>query len=185
MSSEGERGAQAGIEMAEAAGGLDGAGAEFEHRAAAAAMDEAVEPAAAQPLGRTGAGALAAMEAAATVLHGGLAAGTARAGAGAATGGRQVIAGGIAVPEAAARLAESGVKLGAGRCLGPLGPGQRRQRQGGRVGPDDPQLAGGFTHGPQLLAEPGGETGHRLRGHGPGKGSAGRADTVGRKAFLQ
>jgi hypothetical protein len=39
--------AEGGVDVAEAAGGVDGAGAQIEHRPAAAAMDEAIEPAAA------------------------------------------------------------------------------------------------------------------------------------------
>jgi hypothetical protein len=89
------------------------------------------------------------------------------------------------VPELAADLAGGGVELGADGRGWRLGLGQRRQRQGGRIDPPGPQPADGFTHGLQLLAKPGGETGHRLRGHGSGKGSVGREDAAWRKAFLQ
>jgi hypothetical protein len=70
----GDAGGQAGREGAEAAGGVDGAGAEREVGAYAAAMDEAGGAATGQTLGRARAGAEAAMHAAPAVGHGRLAA---------------------------------------------------------------------------------------------------------------
>jgi hypothetical protein len=70
----GEAGGQAGREGVEAAGGVDGAGAEREVGAGAAAMDELGGAAAREALGRARAGAEAAMEPAVAVGHGRLAA---------------------------------------------------------------------------------------------------------------
>jgi len=75
---------QLALEGAEATGGIDGAGAEREVRAAAAAMDEAGRAAAREAFGCPRTGAEAAMQAAAAVGHGRLAALAAAAGAGAA-----------------------------------------------------------------------------------------------------
>ena len=81
----GGAGGQPGREGAEAAGGVDGTGAEPDMGAAAAAMDKAGDAAARQTLGRPRAGTEAAMQAAAAVGHGRLAAASAGAGASAAT----------------------------------------------------------------------------------------------------
>jgi hypothetical protein len=72
-------------EAAQAAGGMGGAAPQTDQFATAAAVRQASGAAARQTLGRARAGAEAAMQPAAAVGHGRLAAGAARARAGAAT----------------------------------------------------------------------------------------------------
>jgi len=104
-------GAQSGRQVAEAAGGVDGAMAQGEVVAAAVAVDEPGRAAARQTLGRARAGAETAMHAAAAVGHGRLAAAAAGPRAGAATRRGQEIAGGIAVLQAAAARARGSMEF--------------------------------------------------------------------------
>ena len=80
----GDAGGQLAREGAEAAGGVGGAGAERDVGASAAAMDEPGGAAARETFGRARAGAEAAMQPAAAIAHGRLAAAPADAGLGAA-----------------------------------------------------------------------------------------------------
>jgi hypothetical protein len=76
-----------------------------------AAMDGGGQPTAFPAFGRARAGALAAMEAAAAVLHGGLQTGGAVTGAGATAAGGQEVAGAGAVLEPAAPIQRQGTRL--------------------------------------------------------------------------
>jgi len=111
---------------AEAAGGVDGAGAEADELGAAVAVDEARGPRATAAFGGARAGAEAAVETAAAIRHGGLAAGAAGPGAGAAARGAEVVAGRVAVLQAAAGEVVSSVELWGRVCRGRTksGPGR-------------------------------------------------------------
>jgi hypothetical protein len=156
----GEAGGQVAREGAEAAGGVDGAGAEREVGAGAAAMDEPGRAAARQALGRARAGAEAAMHPAAAVRHGRLAAAAARTRNGAAARRLQEIARGVAIPEAAAGGTGGGVQLGFRRSRGGLG--RHRIRHGcvegdaGQAGPQQGGLLVAYT-------QPRKEAGHARR----------------------
>jgi hypothetical protein len=136
---------------------VDGAGAEREVGAAAATMDQPGGPATREAVGRARAGAEAAMQAAAAVRHGGLAAAGARTRAGAAAWCLQVIAGRIAVPEPAAAHVGSSVELKLGRPRGGGGLGGQDGLTEGSKGGHAAPVEGG----PRItLSETGEEAGH-------------------------
>jgi hypothetical protein len=174
MSSGGQDEAKVGFDLAEMAGGVDGAGAQRQDGAAAAAMAEADVAATAQALSGAGAGALAAMEAAAAIGHGGLPAGTARAGACAAARRRQIVAGRVAVPEPATRLAGGGMEPDAGGRNGwDLRNRHGRERHGSGIDALGGEPAAGPADRVQTLAEPGGKARHAPGRHDLGQGGWG------------
>jgi hypothetical protein len=134
-------------------------------------MAEADVAAAAQPLSRAGAGALAAMEAAAAIGHGGLTAGAARAGTGATAGRRQIVAGRVAVLEPAARLTGGGMEPGAGGRSG-WGWRSRQDREpyGGGIDALGGEPAASRADGVQPFAKPGRETRQTPGRHDLGQG---------------
>src|SRR5262245_41798830 len=111
MSSGSGGAAGSGQQQLHAAGIAGGVGAQIDDLGGAAAMHEARGAGVAQAFFGARAGAVAAMEAAASSGHGGLAAAVALRGVGAAARGGAVVAGGIAILEATAALARGGVQF--------------------------------------------------------------------------
>src|SRR5690349_14590011 len=111
-------GAGNGIEGAQTAGRVDGAGAQADEFGAAVAVGETCGLGATAAFGGARAGAEAAVQTAAAVLHGGLATWAAGPRAGAAAGGAEIVAGGVAVLQAAAGCAGRGVEFRHRDCRG-------------------------------------------------------------------